>query len=279
MDSMSLLQHVNDFKYSRDLPFSQPNSPWIGIAIYLLLILALRTWMKTRNEGYKLLTFARIHNVVLCLCSGIMLIGTVYHLSYHVLTKQRSLKYLVTDPNLEIYDSLQFWFYLYYLSKYYELIDTFILILKKKPLIVLHVWHHGIMLFLAWIWTDSKWTLVWYGMSFNTFIHVIMYYYYFVATFGKKPWWRQYLTQLQLLQFFTVFIWIFYWLYVCPNIENGDWKNYDWIYGDVSCSGNYTKPWVVVLSQGVNITFLALFGNFFYQQYAKKSTKKTKKEQ
>ena len=269
---------VNDFKYSRDLPFGNVWSPWIGISIYLSLIFILKSNMKRTNEPYQPLNFSRFHNLILCVWSGTMLVGSLYNLGYHYFIKDRSLKYLVTDPDLEIYDSLQFWFYIYYLSKYYEMIDTFILILKKKNLIILHVWHHAIMMYFGWLWTDSKWTLVWYGMTFNTFVHVLMYYYYFVATYGKRPWWRKYLTTLQLIQFFTVFFFIFYWLFTCLNIKNGDWINYDYLYGDVSCSGNYTKPWVIIISQGVNITFLALFGNFYYQQYTKPTKKRIKKQ-
>ena len=264
---------VRDFKYSRDLPFGNVFAPWIGIVFYLFSIYVLTTFMKTRSQRYEILNFSRFHNVILCIWSGIMLIGSLYNLGYHYLIKGRSIKYLISDPDLEVYHSFQFWFYIYYLSKFYEMIDTFILILKKKKLIVLHVWHHAIMIYLGWLWVDSKWTLVWYGMTFNTIVHVLMYYYYFVSTFGIRPWWRKYLTKLQLIQFFTVFFMIWYWFYLCLKIGN-DKINYDYINGDISCDGNYTRPWVVFVSQGVNITFLTLFGNFYYQQYTKPKKKK-----
>lgn len=35
--------------------------------------------------------------------------------------------------------------YIFYLSKYYEFVDTFILVLRKKPVIFLHVYHHAVM--------------------------------------------------------------------------------------------------------------------------------------
>ena len=47
---------------------------------------------------------------------------------------------------------LGYFTYMFYLSKYYELIDTVILALRKKPTIPLHVYHHAIMLFGAWAW-------------------------------------------------------------------------------------------------------------------------------
>eukprot|EP01084_Bolivina_argentea_P045142 83091_1 len=266
---------VNYFKFSRNLPFGNALAPWIGIAIYLMLILILSIVMSAMSEPVKILNFSRVHNLILCVWSAIMFIGVIYNLGYHIFVNNRSISYLVTDPNLEVYESLQFWFYIYYLSKYYEIIDTFILILKKKSLIALHVWHHAVMMYLGWLWTDSKWTLVWYGMAFNTFVHVLMYYYYFVSTFGIRVWWKRHLTKLQLIQFFTVFTFIFYWFSQCLKIEN-DWRNYNYMVGDIYCSGNYTRPWVIVISQIVNITFLALFGNFYYQAYTKPRRMKKK---
>ena len=47
------------------------------------------------------------------------------------------------------------------------------------------------------------------GQIFNALVHAIMYSYYFLAAMEvdkKFLWWKRYLTQLQLLQFLTVFV-------------------------------------------------------------------------
>jgi fatty acid elongase 3 len=44
--------------------------------------------------------------------------------------------------------------YVYYLSKFLELADTFILILKKKELIFLHWYHHSVVILLVWSWVQ-----------------------------------------------------------------------------------------------------------------------------
>lgn len=41
--------------------------------------------------------------------------------------------------------ALHYWCYVYYLSKYYELLDTLLLVLRRKRIILLHALHHGLM--------------------------------------------------------------------------------------------------------------------------------------
>ena len=47
--------------------------------------------------------------------------------------------------SLEVHDNpyLHLFYYLNYLLKYYEFIDTYIIILKKKNVIFLHWYHHA----------------------------------------------------------------------------------------------------------------------------------------
>ena len=48
-----------------------------------------------------------------------------------------------------------FWSYIYYLSKFYELLDTVFLALKGKLVGWggLNVWHHALVVFMAWQWS------------------------------------------------------------------------------------------------------------------------------
>ncbi len=45
--------------------------------------------------------------------------------------------------------------YVYYLSKYLELLDTWILVLKGKSLSLLHVFHHAVMPLMCWFCKPS----------------------------------------------------------------------------------------------------------------------------
>uniref|UniRef100_G1TKM9 Elongation of very long chain fatty acids protein n=1 Tax=Oryctolagus cuniculus TaxID=9986 RepID=G1TKM9_RABIT len=103
--------------------------------------------------------------------------------------------------------------WLYYFSKFIELLDTIFFVLRKKnsQVTFLHVFHHTIM---PWTW--------WFGVKFaagglgtfhafvNTVVHVVMYFYYGLSALGpayqKYVWWKKYLTSLQLVQFVIVTI-------------------------------------------------------------------------
>ena len=96
---------------------------------------------------------------------------------------------------------LFFWSYVYYLSKYYEFLDTALLLLKAKPASFLHVFHHTLVVMMAWLWLYSAQTLQWGGLLTNTAVHVVMYLYYYETTQGRFPWWKKYITSFQIVQF------------------------------------------------------------------------------
>lgn len=89
----------------------------------------------------------------------------------------------------------------YYFSKFTEFFDTFFFILRKKynQVSTLHVIHHGIMPMSVWM--GMKFAPGGHSTFFsllNTFVHIIMYFYYMVAAMGpqyqKYIWWKKYLT-------------------------------------------------------------------------------------
>jgi hypothetical protein len=170
---------------------------------------------------------------------------------------------------------LAYWMTHYYLSKYYEYGDTLLMVLRRKPLTVLHVWHHASIGPLCLSWVLGDWTLAWFGAWLNTFIHVAMYWYYFSSSaFGNNPWWKKYITMMQIGQFFTVFATIvaFTFAYVRAPVlaPLGTWPPLSFT---PACAG---KPEVVIVSQLVNVSYLALFINFARKTYGNKGNKAKK---
>ena len=45
---------------------------------------------------------------------------------------------------------------------------------------------------------------IYYTVILNSFVHLVMYWYYFQSSVGSKPWWAPYVTQLQIVQFITM---------------------------------------------------------------------------
>ena len=103
---------------------------------------------------------------------------------------------------------LFFWSYIYYLSKYYELLDTLLQMARGKPPphFALHVYHHACVLMMAWAWCEYQQTLQFGGLIFNTAVHVVMYLYFFLRVIGRPPWWKPLVTYFQIVQFATSLI-------------------------------------------------------------------------
>jgi fatty acid elongase 3 len=80
--------------------------------------------------------------------------------------------------------------YVFYLSKFYELIDTMILALKKKTIIFLHWYHHAIVVLSVWSWMEARFAVCMFAMLLNTFVHIWMYWYYFATSLGWKVWYK-----------------------------------------------------------------------------------------
>ncbi|AWP04076.1 putative elongation of very long chain fatty acids protein 1-like isoform 7 [Scophthalmus maximus] len=147
--------------------------------------------------------------------------------------------------------------WLFYFSKYIELLDTAFFVLRKKQnqITFLHVFHHS---FMPWTW--------WWGITLtpvggmaafhalvNAVVHVIMYFYYGLSAAGprfqKYLWWKKYMTAIQLTQFILVSIHIsqYYFMEKC-DFQVPMWIHLVWIYG---------------------VFFFLLFSNFWVQAYIK----------
>ncbi|GJQ76033.1 hypothetical protein Trydic_g18086 [Trypoxylus dichotomus] len=109
----------------------------------------------------------------------------------------------------------------YYFSKFTEFMDTIFFVLRKKNshISTLHVIHHGVMPMSVWF--GVKFTPGGHSTFFgflNTFVHIIMYTYYFFAALGpqyqKYLWWKKYLTALQMIQFVLVMVHAFQLLFI-----------------------------------------------------------------
>lgn len=226
----------------------------------------LRVWqrlMKTR-EPMKLKGVCAAHNGALAVFSLAVFVGQLYET-------------IMASRRLGVHDvfcwqtpgpaqgRLYFWSYLFYLSKYYELLDTVLLVLKKKPLDFLHCYHHSIVPFSAWLGFCGWFMPIITGCLFNSLVHVVMYYYYMLVTLGKSVWWKKYLTVFQIIQFCSggAFTATFYMLYF-RNLRVAETAVAYTLAFDKGCQGDVHS---VLFVAAVNVSFLVLFCQFYAKAY------------
>jgi len=78
------------------------------------------------------------------------------------------------------------WVLLFILSKIPELIDTMFLVLRKRPVIFLHWYHHIATLLYCWdAWAHQIPNGGWFAMM-NLIIHSIMYSYFALTAYGTR---------------------------------------------------------------------------------------------
>ncbi|UZJ54945.1 hypothetical protein CBS101457_004265 [Exobasidium rhododendri] len=191
----------------------KPSVPFLfSIAYYLLAHSANHVENpKDRTKGQSigarsLRFFIILHNAVLCLYSFFTFAAMApivldmfwqgYRGAGHA-GLQLALCSMPTNNSL-----LGRWTYLFYLSKYYEVVDSIILFLKGKQIGNLQSYHHAGALICMWIAYRYQSQPVWVFCVFNSGVHTLMYAYYFCSAlrlpFPKTL--KRNLTTLQIIQ-------------------------------------------------------------------------------
>ncbi|XP_006650449.2 elongation of fatty acids protein 3-like [Oryza brachyantha] len=100
-----------------------------------------------------------------------------------------------------------FWAHVFYLSKVYELGDTLLILLGRRPLTLLHVYHHAVVIVMCYLWLATRQSLMPIALATNATVHVVMYGYYLCCSLGLRwpPRWKRAVTELQIAQFLFSF--------------------------------------------------------------------------
>jgi len=145
--------------------------------------------------------------------------------------------------------------YFFYLSKYYEFFDTFLLYLNGKTPIFLQKYHH-IGAVICWhLCYTYKVDCIWIPSISNSFVHTIMYSYYLgcLLKINQVRFIKKYITSLQLVQLFIPnFICLYFYM---PPIET---------------TFNYN---IIKIFVGYVSVLVGLFARFFYTNYIKDKSK------
>jgi hypothetical protein len=100
-------------------------------------------------------------------------------------------------------EGLAYFGWIFYLSKYYEVLDTFIILAKGKPSSTLQTYHHAGAMLCMWAGMRYMASPIWIFVLVNSLIHALMYTYYTLTAFSiRVPLFiKRTLTTLQITQF------------------------------------------------------------------------------
>ena len=174
-------------------------TPCIFATTYLLAVKYLNSvnqkrgnkpWAFTENSCWK--PFVLLHNIGLAVFSLATLIGVYKAVSSPSISQNsrqgfsgiaKSLCRLHGQPLGDFEsnafgrlstDNLAFWAWVFYLSKFYEVLDTLIILAKGKKSSSLQSYHHAGVIVCLWSGIRYMSPPMWIGLLFNSFIHTLM---------------------------------------------------------------------------------------------------------
>ncbi|KAE8341049.1 GNS1/SUR4 family-domain-containing protein [Aspergillus arachidicola] len=140
-------------------PMSTLRETSIFVAVYYTVISGGREVMRNRAP-FKLRSLFLIHNFYLTAISAILLALYIEELVPTIF--QNGIFYAICHRDGGWTNRLVVLYYLTYLTKYLELLDTIFLFLKKKPLTFLHCYHHGATAVLCYTQLIGNTAVSWY---------------------------------------------------------------------------------------------------------------------
>ncbi|GMS88460.1 hypothetical protein PENTCL1PPCAC_10635 [Pristionchus entomophagus] len=265
---------ASDYTYKYALPFERIEDPeaitvflqmnWMHTltisVLYYAIVRGMERYLKDR-PAFSLKAPLQLWNGALAVFSilGFVRFSEDLFLSLYNHGVYRSICYSV-HPN----DVAAFWSLLFAISKIVELGDTLFIVLRKKPLIFLHYYHHAAVLIYT-VHSGAEHTAPGRAfISMNYLAHSFMYTYYAVAAAGVRVprWISMTVTTIQTTQMLAG-VGISIAVYRIKSI-------YDW-----PCQQSYPNLYLAFL---IYFTFAVLFIQFFYNAYfARKSAAKAKK--
>ncbi|GMM36711.1 fatty acid elongase [Saccharomycopsis crataegensis] len=255
-----------EFEYQKS-PLSHLPPVLSIIALYYTVIFGGDyVWKKNKWAPLKLKLISQVHNIILTVISFTLLVLMIEQL-FPIIVRH-GLYYAICDmgswtqPMVTLY-------YLNYLTKFVEFLDTVLLVLKQKKLTFLHTYHHGATALLCYTQLVGKTPISWIVIGLNLAVHCVMYWYYFLSSIGIRVWWKEWVTRFQIIQFILDLSFVYFATY--QKVANDFFA--DVLPHCANCAGSmYAAAWgCCILS-----SYLVLFIAFYIEVYRKRDTKKSK---
>lgn len=226
--------------------------------------------------------FVFLHNVFLCVYSVWTFVGMCGSLYRNV----QLIKPLTSSPsrvqnffqtvcdlkygsfsNIHDFDSLQLFGFWFYVSKFYEVIDTAIILLKGKPSSLLQSYHHAGAMLCMWAGIRYQSPPIWIFVVFNSFIHSLMYFYFSLACLKIRvpSIFKRALTSLQITQFVVggslAVVHAFVWYTDLSTLNL------------VNCISSSDQALPLIINVAYLAPLTALFAAFYIESYMRKTSK------
>lgn len=184
-------------------PLNAFSAPCVGTVAYLIVVFLLPR-VVPKGGFQSLRPVMVVHNMILSGWSLLMFCGCAYEL-FARRQQAQTWDWLFCEDMSVAKGPLYFWTYIFYISKYYEMFDTVLALLKgsSPPHFGLHVYHHALVPHMVWHWLEYCGTLQFPGLLFNAGVHVVMYAYYTLRLLNVPTPWKSWVTRLQIIQFMT----------------------------------------------------------------------------
>lgn len=199
-----------------------------------------------------------LFNKKMLLTHNLISIGSSAYIFFGILYEVCTRGYTLVGNELDVsHTALTHYIWAFHMTKYYEYMDTIVMILRGsfRQITFLHVYHHASVVVYTWMVLYSHPGGDYYlGPLINSWVHMWMYMYYLLSGIitdkqvrKRYLWWSVYLTRMQIAQFFV-------------NLGHS-------IYA-IMYSPCRTSLYTYGLMH--QISFIWLFGNFYYRKYKTK---------
>lgn len=175
------------------------------VGVYLLTILKVGPYLMHKREPFDLRRIVRVYNFF-NIFMNIWLAYRGIHLSGNGAS---FFNCNCLDRN---YKSNSVFVDIFILSRVVDFLDTIFFVMRKKysQITVLHVFHHATVPLVIYLVASFSMTpFSGFLIVMNALVHVVMYSYYFLATFPNVApylWWKRYITRIQIGQFVTALV-------------------------------------------------------------------------
>eukprot|EP00128_Syssomonas_multiformis_P002147 Colp12_sorted_trinity150504_noHs@13318 len=196
-----------EFKAGPAVKFAAENWPFAiaVVVIYLMGIQIGTRFMSRCEKPFDLKYLLAFWNLFLCVFSFIGMVNTVPALFTIIATQPYADTVCSDGEHTWGSGKTGFWVMLFIFSKIPELIDTLFIVLRRKPLIFLHWYHHVTVLLFCWSAYSTMAGSGLYFVAMNYSVHALMYGYFFLQTLHMVPkWFPTFLITLsQIVQMFV----------------------------------------------------------------------------